>query len=141
MADGAFEVEFLNLPEFDAVLDKLSKKSYGKMLAFALNEGAKPMQKSWKEKARRRRKGRVPRSIRRRVLKKSDTEAVVAVVSSRKGFMGFEFGTSKQPPRPAARPAFDETVNQTIAIVRDIAQQVIEADRQVPQVAEGQEED
>jgi HK97 gp10 family phage protein len=46
-------------------------------------------------------------------------DAVVAIGPSKSFFYGFEFGTSRQPARPFARPAFDAKHRESLARVSE----------------------
>lgn len=121
---AALEIIPLNLPDVEAKFGKLGSAITNKVLETAAKEAARPIEAEWKARARRRSRGRVARSIKVRTESKDSHGVAVAVVSTAAGFFGFEYGTSREAPHPAARPAFDQhkgaAVDTFQRVVRDL---------------------
>jgi len=99
--------------ELDRVLKKLPKKIRGKVLRQALMAGAGVIRKAMRQRAPVL-TGKLKMSIaarRDRAAERGGASVAVKVGPLGRGFYGMftEFGTSRQPARPWARPAFEES--------------------------------
>lgn len=118
-----------NMDEVLRAFDRLGHAITNKVLEYACKEAAKPIESTWKQKARMRFRGRVPRSIRIRTESKNAAGVQVAIVSGARGFMGFEYGTSREAPHPAARPAFDEHKDAAVNTISNVIHDLLEGGR------------
>lgn len=123
---AALEIIPLNLPEVEAKFGKLGSAITNKVLEMAAKEAARPIEATWKERARRRSRGRVARSIKTRTEEKDSHGVTVAIVSTAPGFFGFEYGTSREPPHPAARPAFDQHKDAAVTTIQRVVHDLFE---------------
>lgn len=104
--------------ELDRVLKRLPKKIRGKVLRQALMAGARVIRKAMRQRAPVR-TGKLQMSIaarRDRGAERGGASVAVKVGPLGRGFYGMfiEFGTSRQPARPWARPAFEESKNEAL---------------------------
>ncbi len=119
--------QIIGMPELLRKLDALPAELRGPAAADALMAGALPIQNAWKEKAPVE-TGQYQQSIHPEVVQGSGSEVWVElgtdIVDPPYPFF-LEFGTSKMPPHPSMRPAFDEQKDAAIAEVGDVIMTIV----------------
>jgi len=122
-------LRIVNIKEFTGQLNKLGAAVEQKTLQGALSAGAKPIIKRWKELARYK-TGTYRRSIHDEPLpSKGLHHAAVQIgtdITDPPYPVFLEFGTSRMPAYPAARPAWDEKIDEAMAEVKNTLKDTLE---------------
>lgn len=135
------EIKIEGLAELDFALTELPKSTAKATLRRVLKKAARPTQEAWKAKVRPRRDtGHYEESIitgtkltrRQARFAKQETKSSseIHIGTSDPAGVQDEFGNFRAPAHPSARPAWEETQDEALAIIRENLGDEIEKSRQ-----------
>lgn len=95
-----------------------SLKAGGELIRDRAQELA-PLLKEDEEGGNQAKRGQLKESMIVTITDQTATEAIAKIGPSRKGFFGFipEFGLANNPAQPFLRPAWDEKVDEAVAVI------------------------